>query len=95
MSTNSSPRMHSLIFAAVLVLAGCGQDLTATEHVEKAKGYMDKGELRPAMIELSSAVQKDPKLGRRPLAARQGRGRHGRGSQVGKGNSPRHGTGPG
>jgi cellulose synthase operon protein C len=48
------------VFAAVLALAGCGQNLTATEHVKKAKDYVDKGELRPAMIELSSAVQKDP-----------------------------------
>ena len=60
MTITNSPRMHSLIFAAVLVLAGCGQDLTATEHVEKAKDHLDKGELRTAMIELSSAVQKDP-----------------------------------
>ncbi len=49
-----------LVFAALLLLAGCGKNLTATEHVSRAKDYMDKGELRPALIELSSAVQKDP-----------------------------------
>lgn len=53
-------RMTALFFAALLVLSGCGQNLTAAEHVSKAKGYMDKGELRPAMLELSNAVQKDP-----------------------------------
>ena len=53
-------RMTALFFAALLVLSGCGQDLTAAEHVSKAKDYMDKGELKPALIELSSAVQKDP-----------------------------------
>jgi putative PEP-CTERM system TPR-repeat lipoprotein len=53
--------MPVLIFAALLVLSGCGQNLSATEHVSKAKDYMDKGELKPALIELSSAVQKDPK----------------------------------
>lgn len=52
--------MTALFFAALLVLSGCGQNLTAAEHVSKAKGYMDKGELRPAMLELSNAVQKDP-----------------------------------
>ena len=53
-------RMTALFFAALLLLSGCGQDLTAAEHVSKAKDYMDKGELKPALIELSSAVQKDP-----------------------------------
>ncbi len=51
---------RALLLATLLFLAGCGQNLTATEHVAKAKDHMDKGELRPAMIELSSAVQKDP-----------------------------------
>ena len=53
-------RMTVLFFAALLLLSGCGQDLTAAEHVSKAKNYMDKGELRPAMLELSNAVEKDP-----------------------------------
>jgi len=53
--------MPALLFAALLILSGCGQNLTATEHVAKAKDYMDKGALRSALIELSSAVQKDPR----------------------------------
>jgi len=52
--------MSALFFAALLLLSGCGQDLTAAEHVSKAKDYMEKGDLKPALIELSSAVQKDP-----------------------------------
>ena len=57
----SRPRhMSALFFAALLLLSGCGQDLTAAEHVSKAKDYMEKGDLKPALIELSSAVQKDP-----------------------------------
>jgi putative PEP-CTERM system TPR-repeat lipoprotein len=52
-------RMPTLLFAAML-LAGCGQNLTASEHVAKAKDYLDKGASRSALIELSSAVQKDP-----------------------------------
>ena len=53
-------RVLALLFAALLVLSGCGKNLTAAEHVAKAKDYMDKGNLRPALIELSTAVQKDP-----------------------------------
>lgn len=57
------PRRHmtALAFAALLILSGCGKDLTAAEHVSRAKDYIDKGKLRPALIELSSAVQEDPK----------------------------------
>jgi putative PEP-CTERM system TPR-repeat lipoprotein len=58
---NYSPLpLPSLILAALLSLTACGQNLTATEHVSKAKDYIDKGQLKPALIELSSAVQKDP-----------------------------------
>lgn len=53
-------RMTALIFVALLGIAACGQNLTAAEHIAKAKEYMDKRELRPAMLELSNAVQKDP-----------------------------------
>lgn len=49
-----------LTLFAFLLFSGCGQNLTATEHVSKAKEYKDKGELKSALIELSSAVQKDP-----------------------------------
>ncbi len=55
-----STRLPTLLVSLLFLVSGCGQDLTATEHVSKAKDYLDKGELRPAMIELSSAVQKDP-----------------------------------
>lgn len=51
----------ALMIAGLLPFAGCGQNRTSVEHVSKAKEYIDKGEFRPALIELSSAVQKDPK----------------------------------
>jgi cellulose synthase operon protein C len=60
MSISRPRRATSLLFAALLILGGCGQNLTAAEHVSKAKDYMEKGDLKPALIELSSAVQKDP-----------------------------------
>lgn len=50
----------ALLVSALLLLSGCGQNISATEHVSRAKDYMDKGELKPALLELSSAVQKDP-----------------------------------
>lgn len=57
-------RNLALSTALALVLApplgGCGQDLTPEEHVAKAKGLMDKGEFRAALIELSNAVEKNP-----------------------------------
>ena len=61
MSISRPCRMPALLLAALLILSGCGKNLTAAEHLAKAKDYMDKGELRPALIELSSAVQKDPR----------------------------------
>lgn len=60
MQKSRSGPIPALLVATLLLLSGCGQNLTAVEHVSKAKDYMNKGELRPALIELSSAVQKDP-----------------------------------
>lgn len=48
------------ILLVVFLLSSCGDNLTSTEHISKAKDYIDKGDPRAALIELSSAVQKDP-----------------------------------
>lgn len=60
MQTPRARPTPAVFLACFLVFAGCGQNLTATEHVARAKDYLDKGELRSASIELSSAVQKEP-----------------------------------
>jgi len=49
-----------LLLAGLSPISGCGRNLTPVEHVAKAKEYMDKGEYRPALIELNNALQKDP-----------------------------------
>lgn len=54
------PSLLALLLASPLI--GCGGDLTPEESIAKAKELMDKGELRPAMIELSNAAQKAPNL---------------------------------
>jgi putative PEP-CTERM system TPR-repeat lipoprotein len=55
-----------LALASVFQLVGCGQKLTPAEYVAKAQEHWDKGEWRPAFIELSNALQQDPNT----LAAR-------------------------
>ena len=51
-----------LLLAGLSPISGCSRNLTPVEHVAKAKEYMDKGEYRPALIELNNALQKDPNL---------------------------------
>ena len=50
-----------LALALAAGLAGCGRNLTPEEHIAKAKEQIGKGELRAASIELSNAVEKNPK----------------------------------
>jgi len=50
-----------LALALASGLAGCGRNLTPEEHIAKAKEQIGKGELRAASIELSNAVEKNPK----------------------------------
>ncbi len=50
-----------LALALASSLAGCGRNLTPEEHIAKAKEQIGKGELRAASIELSNAVEKNPK----------------------------------
>ncbi len=49
-----------LLFLLLAASIGCDRNLTPEESIAKAKGLIDKGELRPALIELSNAVQGDP-----------------------------------
>jgi len=51
-----------LLLAGLSSISGCGRNLTPVEHVAKAKNHIDKGEYRPALIELNNALQKDPNL---------------------------------
>ena len=54
--------VYSSLFTLILAtsLAGCGSNLTPEESIAKAKELIGKGEFRPALIELSNAVQDDP-----------------------------------
>lgn len=57
-------RLNLIVSVAIfglLSLSSCGSNQTSVEHVANAKNYLDKGEYRPALIELTNAVQKDPK----------------------------------
>jgi cellulose synthase operon protein C len=54
-----------IVYTGLLALmlaasAGCDRGLTPEESIAKAKVLIDKGELRPALIELSNAVQGAP-----------------------------------
>ncbi len=48
-----------LLFCMVWLLVACGENLTETQHVERAQGYLDKGELKAASIELKNALQQN------------------------------------
>jgi Tfp pilus assembly protein PilF len=52
----------ALAFAASSMLSGCdrGSRLTEQEHIQRAKDYEDKGNLRVGIIELKNAIQKNP-----------------------------------
>lgn len=54
-------RASALALAALLCLAACGESLTPAEHLVRAQSGMDKGDYRTAFIELSNAVEQDPK----------------------------------
>lgn len=52
-----------LVLALSFQIAGCDlfTSLTDAEHVTRARDFKDKGELRSSVIELKSALQKNPK----------------------------------
>lgn len=52
----------ALALATSTVLSGCDliTGLTEQEHIERAKGFEDKGNLKASIVELKNAVQKNP-----------------------------------
>lgn len=46
--------------AMVLFLTACGEELTDTEHVQRAKDFQDQGDLVSAVIELKTAASINP-----------------------------------
>jgi putative PEP-CTERM system TPR-repeat lipoprotein len=57
-------RKWTMIFAFGLVLTGCGKfsQKTPQEHLDKARDYLDAGDLMSGSVELKTALQQDPKL---------------------------------
>jgi putative PEP-CTERM system TPR-repeat lipoprotein len=53
--------------ALVAALSGCSRT-TPDEHVARARGFVERHDLRSAVIELKSALQKDPNLAAARLA---------------------------
>ena len=57
--------LHSALILALLampILHGCDRtaNLTEQEHIQRAKDFEDKGDLKAGMIELKNALQKNP-----------------------------------
>lgn len=52
----------ALVFASAVTLPGCDQsaNLSVEEHIERAKDFQGKGDMRASILELKNAVQKDP-----------------------------------
>lgn len=52
----------ALAFVASTMLSGCdgAANLTEEEHIQRAKDFDDKGELKAGILELKNAVQKNP-----------------------------------
>ncbi|MEK6662403.1 MAG: XrtA/PEP-CTERM system TPR-repeat protein PrsT [Pseudomonadota bacterium] len=52
----------ALAFAASIALTGCDRisNLTEQEHIQRAKDFEDKGNLKEGVIELKNAIQKNP-----------------------------------
>ena len=49
-----------VLLAGALLLAGCGEQLTEAEHVERADAYLAEGAQREAIIHYRSALQEGP-----------------------------------
>ncbi len=52
----------ALAFATSVAISGCNStsSLTEQEHIQRAKDYEDKGNLKEGVIELKNAIQKNP-----------------------------------
>lgn len=50
-----------IIFGSAVLLTGCGKtDLSDAEHVQRAKDYQDKRDIKASVIELKSALKQNP-----------------------------------
>ncbi|MDX1252536.1 MAG: PEP-CTERM system TPR-repeat protein PrsT [Gammaproteobacteria bacterium] len=53
--------MPVIIFGSAALLTGCGKtDLSDAEHVQRAKDYQDKRDIKASVIELKSALKQNP-----------------------------------
>ncbi|MBV5324209.1 MAG: tetratricopeptide repeat protein, partial [Rhodospirillaceae bacterium] len=52
----------ALALAASVALYGCDRvsGLTEQEHIQRAKDFEDKGQLKGSIVELKNAIQKNP-----------------------------------
>src|SRR4030066_1786295 len=52
----------ALAFATSAALTGCDRtsNLTEQEHIQRAKDFEDKGNLKGSIVELKNAIQKNP-----------------------------------
>jgi len=53
--------INGFMWLAVLFLSGCMAEITATEHLENAKSFLDDQQTANAVIELKSVLQKNPR----------------------------------
>lgn len=62
MTRHLSPLVMLLILALTPPLVGCDStaNLTEQEHIQRAKDFEDKGNLRGSIVELKNAIQKNP-----------------------------------
>lgn len=62
MTRHPAPLIALLVLAFSAPLAGCDPTakLTEQEHVQRAKDFEDKGDLKGSVIELKNAIQKNP-----------------------------------
>jgi putative PEP-CTERM system TPR-repeat lipoprotein len=61
-SFKAAPLVLALSFTFPLILGGCDSsgNLSADEHIERAKTFQSQGDLKAGILELKNAVQKDP-----------------------------------
>ncbi len=53
--------MFGCLLAVSLLLAGCsGSDMTAAEHLQRAKQFLAQGDTKAGIIEFKNALRKDP-----------------------------------
>ena len=74
----------ALMVLLVALMSGCGADISPEQRVERARGAMDSGEIRTAIIELKNALQAEPNNGSARLLLGQAYARAGDGASAQK-----------